>query len=108
MTIQRFDGITIDGARSHGSGVFAAHDWRLMALEPHGAPIIAKANQSSTKTLRSFLSIDHAALTSTLGHYSSVQSINSEDTVTWSVFGATDPTPWLSDLLTVTFGPAIR
>ena len=58
--------------------------------------------------LRNFPPKDHAQLTSTLGHYSNVQSINSEETVTWSVFGAANPTPWLPDLRALAFGPAVR
>ena len=108
MTIERFDGLPVPGAFSRGSRVFAAFDWRIMALEPHGPPILAKAQEGNVTMLRYFPPQHHAPLTSTSGHYSNAQSINSEDTVTWSVFGAANPAPWLPDLLALAFGSSAR
>lgn len=101
-TIRRWDGKVVQGARSTGSGVFAAFDWRDMVLHP-GIPIEKKAGTDSGR-IRDFAPADHAALTAVLGRYSKVQSINSEDSVTWSVFGALSPDVWLDELLTEAFG----
>src|SRR5262249_17964970 len=43
---------------------------------------------------------DHKKLTEKLGYYSDVQSLSSEDTVTWSVFGSADREGWLNDMVT--------
>jgi hypothetical protein len=104
--IRRFDGRIILGSRSIRSKTFAAFDWKEMVLCP-GAEITRKADRASGQ-LRSFPIADHARLTAVLNHYSDVQSENSEDTVTWSVFGAIDPAIWLPDLLTRAFGEADR
>lgn len=49
---------------------------------------------------------DQEQLTARLGHYSKVQSVNSEDTVTWSVFGAQPLDGWLPEFLAAKLGRA--
>lgn len=62
-----------------------------------------KAGQTSPRGLAAYASNEHARLTSKLGHYSQVQSINCEDTVTWAAFhkpiGA-----WFPSILQQCFG----
>lgn len=96
-TIIGFDGRAIVGSRSVGSGVFAAFDWHDMVLNP-GPPIIRKALTERGRT-SDFPPEDRETLKAKLGHYSRLQSANSEDTVTWSVFGAKPFAPWLTPLL---------
>jgi hypothetical protein len=105
--IHSFDGTPIEGAVS-SSGVFAAFDWRRLALPPIDTPIIRKSRANADARLRGFPLRDHHGLKETLGHYSDVQSLSSEDTVTWSVFGFADQEGWLNDILTEMFGPAER
>jgi len=57
-----------------------------MTLLP-GPPIVKKAEQPSDDS--AFDPELRPDLTRVLGHYSAVQSINSEDTATWSAFGTT-------------------
>lgn len=103
MCITRYDELEIPGARSRGAGrVFSAIDWAHFALEPIGPEILRKA-ESSSASLNAYDGRLHRALTAVLGRYSAVQSENSEDTVTWSVFGAVDPNPWLPLLLNAAF-----
>ncbi len=106
-TIARFDGREIDGARSTGSGVFAAFDWTDMLYGAPGEPISRKAACAS-RQLSAFDQSDRQALTRVLGHYSDVQSGNSEDTVTWSVFAGAGSGEWISAVLDQAFGKAAR
>lgn len=105
IMMKRYDGLEITGAYSR-DGVFAAHDWRQMALRP-GPSIIQKAAQPSD-TLLAFEPEQRMDLTRVLGHYSAVQSINSEDTVTWSAFGTTPGQEWICPVLDIAFGTARR
>ena len=106
-TITSFDGGKIEGSIGK-NGVFAAFDWENMILPPAGSPILEKAKVDANKRLDGFPYRDHKRLVEKLGHYSDVQSINSEDTVTGSVFGLADHETWLNDVLTEVFGPAER
>jgi hypothetical protein len=105
--IHSFDGILIEGVVT-GSGVFAAFNWERLVLAPLGDPIVRKSRAKAEKRLSGFPQRDRARLTEKLGHYSDVQSVNSEDTVTWSVFGCARDEGWLNDLLAEVFGPAER
>jgi hypothetical protein len=84
-SIVRWDGRRVAGARSTGSGVFAALDWRDLVLRP-GPGIEAKARVGSRQA-RAFAPDDLARLVERDGRYCDPQSLRSEDTVTWSVFG---------------------
>ena len=103
----RWDGKEILGVRSTGSSVFAALDWRDLALEPTGEAIIRKAFQPAPRSLQAFPREHYADLKRVLGHYSSVQSLNSEDTVTWSVFGGSRSTTWISSLFRSAFNSMV-
>jgi hypothetical protein len=105
-TLTRFDGFEIAGARSRGSRVFAAFDWRAMVLFP-GDDIERKACSKGDR-INAFDSADHEELSHVLGHYSDVQSINSEDTVTWSCFRARSIDHWIDAFVEEAFGPAGR
>ncbi len=100
-SIRGFDGRMIQGSRSLGSGVFAAFDWHDMVLKP-GPPITRKALSETGRT-SDFPLEDRDKLAAKLGHYSKLQSANSEDTVTWSVFGAQPFAAWLPPLLARVF-----
>lgn len=104
--ITRWDGREVRGARSRKSHVFAAFDWRELTLRP-GTAIEQKARKDRRSAL-AFREEDRAPLKMRAGAYSKAQSINSEDTVTWSVFGAHDPNPWIPGLLDHVFGAAER
>ena len=106
-TIHSFDGTPIEGAVT-SSGVFAAFDWKCLTLPPIGGPIIRKSCARADTRLRGFPQRDHKKLTEMLGHYSDVQSLSSEDTVTWSVFGCANEEGWLNDMLAEMFGPVQR
>jgi hypothetical protein len=108
-TIPSFDGSVIEGSITNtGSDVFAAFDWERLVLPPLGTAIIGKSKISANVRLRGFPPEDHDRLTEKLGHYSDVQSLNGEDTVTWSVFGCASREGWLNDMLAEVFGPAER
>lgn len=72
------------------SGTFALVDYRdnLLAddFQPWPPPEIAQKLSVSRK-LEYFPLTERAALTATLGHYCDLQSVNSEDALTWNVFG---------------------
>jgi hypothetical protein len=104
-TLVRYDGFVIGGARSRGSGVFAAFDWRHLTLNP-GPEIEAKAYKPSR--IDSFDRTDHEDLSRLLGHYSDVQSINSEDTVTWSCFRGQSVDRWIDAFVDEAFGSGGR
>lgn len=99
-SITDYQGRVVRGSRSRGSGVFAAFNWRDMVLNP-GPEIIRKASQKAR--LSDFPPEDQEELAACLGHYSPVQSANSEDTVTWSVFGASPLQAWLPGVLAEVF-----
>ena len=105
-TLTDWEGRSIKGAQSSRSKVFAAYDWRELVLKP-GPPIETKSRVPSAR-LYDFPPTEHSALTARDGHYSDVQSIRSEDTVTWSAFGAYASDDWIGELLGQSFGPANR
>lgn len=72
-----------------------------MVLSP-GQPVVGKA-LSEKGRISDFPPEDRDQLTATLGHYSKLQSANSEDTVTWSVFGSRPFAPWLPLLMARVF-----
>jgi hypothetical protein len=86
--------------------VFAAHDWRDLVLQS-GAPIEAKARVSSVHA-SAFADADRVLLEQCDGRYCDLQSIQSEDTVTWSVFGVFGVAEWAPDLLSLAFGRSSR
>lgn len=94
--IVRYDGREILGSRSRGSGVFAAFDWKDLVFGNTTGAIVRKAEAKSN--VNDFPVEDRERLTKVLGHYSQVQSINCEDTVTWAVF-QDRLHPWVPDLL---------
>jgi hypothetical protein len=104
--VERFDGRTIEGSRSMGSGVFAAFDWEQMV--PAKGPAIAEKALTEQGRVTDFPPADHSRLKAKLGHYSKVQSVNSEDTVTWGVFGLGSIAEWLPELLDLAFESASR
>lgn len=97
------DGQTIAGSRSKG-GTFAAFNWEQLVLGPPGQGIRRKAADPKRRRLLGFPAADQTALSSTLGHYSDVQSLNSEDTVTASVFENARAAPFTTELLRGAFG----
>ena len=99
-------GQPISGTLSTGSQVFAALDWQDMVIQV-GDPIRRKACDPSGQ-IRAFDIADQKALKARYGRYSNLQSINSEDTVTWSIFGCASPEPWLGTLFETVFGVAER
>ena len=64
----RYDGVAVHGAQS-GGGVFAAFDWRHLALEPVGPRLISKAAEDAASMLRHFAPQFKTQLTAVLGHY---------------------------------------
>ena len=102
MVIKGWDGREIHGVCSGGSGkgVFSAFDWRDLVLGT-GEPIKQKAARGS-RHVKAYNIEAQEALIKRDGRYCSLQSISSEDTVTWSVFGLYDF--WIGDLLSLVFG----
>jgi hypothetical protein len=106
VIIKGWDGRDIHGECSKGGQIFSALDWRELVLAvggPYREAIERKARQPS----RHGSAYAPAALNRLKerdGHYCSLQSINSEDTVTWSVFGAHNMAPWVEDLFSLAFG----
>jgi hypothetical protein len=88
-TIQNWHDESMEVARS-GGGVLAAVDpWHNVirtGVRPWPAPeLIQKIYQS--RQVRAFSGDEHRSAIATLGFYSDLQSIHSEDAITWSVFG---------------------
>ena len=84
-TIKGWRGQQIVGARSRGSRVFAAFDWRDLVLMPE--PPIEKKAATPSRQAWSFAEEDRARLAERDGRYTDLQSVNSEDSVTWATFG---------------------
>ena len=89
MLIPDWQGAEIHVARSRG-GVLAVQDpWENVVrtgISPWPTPeLIQKIYQS--RQHRAFSGEDHAIASNTLGFYSDLQSLHSEDAITWSVFG---------------------
>src|SRR5690348_140163 len=89
MVIQNWNHETITVAKSAGGVLAAANPWdnviRTGVRPWPAAELIQKIYQS--RQVRAFSGEDHALATATLGFYSDLQSLHSEDAITWSVFG---------------------
>ena len=91
-------------ARSIGSGVFAAFDWRDLVLHP-GPEIVSKAAVAS-RHASAFTEADLCRLRQCDNRYTDVQSLQSEDSVTWSTFGPHVPPSALATVVDAAFGIA--
>ena len=87
--IQDWRGRQIEIARSAGGVVAAADPWDNLVrtgVQPWpAAELIQKIYQS--RQVRAFVDLEHSAATARLGFYSDLQSMHSEDSITWSFFG---------------------
>lgn len=87
--ISNWRGQQIDVARSTGGVLAVADPWNSVintGVRPWPAPeLIQKIYQS--RQVRAFVAAEHTAATNKLGFYSDLQSLHSEDAITWSVFG---------------------
>ena len=84
-----WNGREIESARSRG-GVLAVVDFSDNLIRPDGVtwpppPVVQKLYES--RQVRAFDGADVEAATRVLGAYSDLQSMHSEDAVTWSYFG---------------------
>lgn len=114
-TIQDWHGESMEVARSGGGVLAAVNPWHNVirtGVRPWPAPeLIQKIYQS--RQVRAFSGDEHRFVTATLGFYSDLQSIHSEDAITWSVFGpviyaaATVREAFVRDLLAVIGVPAV-
>jgi hypothetical protein len=114
-TVQNWHDESIEVARSSGGVLAAVDPWHNVirtGVRPWPAPeLIQKVCQS--RQVRAFSGDQHQLATATLGFYSDLQSIHSEDAITWSVFGpviyatATVREAFVSDLLNVIDVPAV-
>ena len=106
----------IEIAQSRGGVIVTAHPYDNL-VRPAGMSwpppeIIQKLYQS--RQIRAFDETNKRICTSGLGYYCDLQSIHSEDAITWSVFGtvARAPKPllsaWLTNLLGVLDLPGIQ
>jgi hypothetical protein len=82
-------GQSIEVAQSGGGVRVVVDPWNNVittGIRPWPAPeLIQKIYQS--RQVRAFSGAEHQLATATLGFYSDLQSIHSEDAITWSVFG---------------------
>ncbi len=89
-TIEDWNEAPLDVALSSGSAVSAALDWERMLFRDDDAdwpgPIL-KRKLGGGPELKAFAEEDRAALTEKLGVYCRLQSMHSEDAVTWNWFG---------------------
>jgi hypothetical protein len=106
-TIEGWRGQRISGKRSRGSREFWAHDWRELVLETNGA-IEDKAREPAGSAVRWFEADDHACLARLDGRCCYLQSLKSEDTVTWTAFGSAVPDAALMAVLDRAFGSVQR
>ena len=87
--IQDWRGHQIQIAQSNGGVIAVVDPWANLirtGVRPWPAPeLIQKIYQSRHK--RAFIGDDQAAATMKLGFYSDLQSMHSEDSITWSAFG---------------------
>jgi len=101
-----WNGNEIKCARSKGGVIVTAHPYDNLirtACHPWPPPeLVQKLYQS--RQIRAFQGEDYRICTSGLGYYCDLQSIHSEDAITWSVFGTGSRSPqpileaWLADL----------
>jgi hypothetical protein len=89
MQILNWQGRQIEVAKSSGGVLAVAKPWDNVVrtgIRPWPAPeLIQKLYQS--RQGRAFVDTEHMAATDALGFYSDLQSLHSEDAITWSVFG---------------------
>ena len=95
--LQDWTGKPVRIARSKGSGVIALLDYTDGLMRADGepwppAPVVQKL-YSSARGYASFNPPEQAALTAKLGFYSALQSMHSEDAVTWNFFGLLTTAP---------------
>jgi hypothetical protein len=108
-------GKEITCARSRGGVLVVAHPFDNListGCSPWPTPeILQKLYQS--RQIRAFSGDQLAACTSGIGYYCDLQSIHSEDAITWSVFGTVARSPrarlaaWLADLFALLDLPAV-
>jgi hypothetical protein len=88
-SILNWKGSLIDATRSKGGVLVVINPFNNLVstgIQLWPPPeIIQKLYQS--RQIRAFKEIDVKALTRSLGYYTDLQSIHSEDAITWSVFG---------------------
>ncbi len=107
--IEDWRGWPIEVAISTGGVVAVVDPWANVistGVRPWPPPeLIQKIYQS--RQARAFADVHHSAATSTHGFYSDLQSLHSEDAITWSVFGPVVYAPperrtaFVADLLTL-------
>ncbi len=87
--IQDWQGSSIEVARSRQGVLAVADPWNNVirtGIRPWPAPeLIQKIYQS--RQVRAYSGSDRALATAKLGFYSDLQSLHSEDAITWSIFG---------------------
>ncbi len=87
--IKDWRGNPIEVARSKGGVLAVADPWNNVistGVRPWPAPeLIQKAYQS--RQVRAYAGSELAMATAKLGFYSDLQSLHSEDAITWSIFG---------------------
>ncbi len=89
MRIEDWNGRRIDAAKSAGGVLAVADPWDNVVktgVRPWPPPeLIQKVYQS--RQARAFVGAEHTAVTGRIGFYSDLQSVHSEDAITWSFFG---------------------
>lgn len=101
MLVEDWNGREIEAVRSRGGVLaFARVDDGLMQVDNWPPPAIVSKLYQSNQT-RSFNPEEQAILTAHLGHYCDLQSVHSEDAITWNFFGtlgdgATDVLNWMA------------
>jgi len=100
-------GQRIVGARSRTNGDFWARDWRDMVLETTGA-IEAKACEVAGRAPTWFDPEALSVLQEANGRCCFLQSMKSEDTVTWAAFGSCVPDEVLTSIVDEAFGSSPR
>ena len=89
MKDTHWDGHAIDLARSAGGVLAFANPWDGVVrggVEPWPPPELVQKLYESRQA-RAYRDTDLATATGALGYYSDIQSVHSEDAVTWSLFG---------------------
>ena len=105
-TIRGWRGQDIVGVRSRSGGEFWARDWRDMVPSSSGE-ITTKAGRAP-KASSWFQPDDFAILCEVHEHCCYLQSLRSEDTMTWAAFGPHVPDAVLDDLMALAFGAVVR
>jgi hypothetical protein len=104
-TINGWRGQPIVGVRSRGpSQTFWARDWRDLVLDTTGD--IAKKSGGAPGASGWFTDEDHTYVTEVDDKCSYLQSLQSEDTVTWTAFGRNVSDAAVTSMLDVAFGSA--